>query len=330
MRLIRRSKNADQIDSALGTALWGVYFKLPLDSAGRTYYRATGGDSDRTFAIELNGAIVAVVECGAAQDGVLSHFGFPLEPRVDPTLAYPLRQRASIEIMSELKRLLREDKLSAVSVRHTAALDPDGLLLGAFSLEAENSHVELRAEANLSFDEETLFADLRKGHRQQVRWGNKNLVFSEFDARKPDRSALESYRAFHAKVAQRITRGDASWNAMYDAIVAGRGDLVLAHLDGELVSGTLVLDAIDTAYYASGVYDRHQFDKPLGHAPLFRAMMRAKQRGLRKFDIGELPSEGSTKERQIGYFKRGFTNRTVSSRIFRLSAAETKATDPSR
>jgi hypothetical protein len=327
MRLIRRTKHAELIDAALDTALWGAFFKLPLDPAGRTYYRAVGGTADRTFALEHDGAIVCVVECGAMADE-LSHFGFPLEPRVEPALAYPLRQKAAVEILSEFRRLLREDSLASVVVRLTPALDPDGLLLGPLSAEAESGRIELRAESDLALDEESLFGDLRKGHRQQVRWGEKNLVLSGVDAKQPDRAAFESYRAFHAKVAGRVTRGEESWNAMYDAIASGRGDLVLGHLDGALVSGTLVLDGLDTAYYASGVYDREQFDKPLGHAPLFRAMLRARNRGLKRFDIGELPSEASAKERQIGYFKRGFTNRTVSSRIFRLGIAPPQANAP--
>jgi lipid II:glycine glycyltransferase (peptidoglycan interpeptide bridge formation enzyme) len=92
-------------------------------------------------------------------------------------------------------------------------------------------------------------------------------------------------------------------------IVCGRGDLVLGHYAGDLVAGTMVMDGGDTAYYASAVYDRKQFDKPLGHAPLFNAIIRAKRRGLEVFDVGEIPLDADEKEMSIGYFKQGFTSR---------------------
>jgi hypothetical protein len=51
---------------------------------------------------------------------------------------------------------------------------------------------------------------------------------------------FESYRALHAEVAGRITRNDASWGAMCEAIASGVGRLVLSYLEGRLVGGTLI------------------------------------------------------------------------------------------
>jgi hypothetical protein len=318
MRLIRRTKFAEQIDAA--AAPWGIFFKLPLDAMGRAYYQATntGDTSDATFALEHDGAIVAVIECDTI-GGMLGRFGLSIEPRLDPALPYSLRQKAVVEITSEFKRLSKEMGGLPVQVRQSMGLDPDGLLLGNLIAEGATQALELRAEMDLSLDETALFDDLRKGHRQQVRWGEKNLTFSTVDQANPDRNAFEAYRLFHAEVAGRVTRGSESWDAMFASVAAGRGDLVFAHIDGQLVSGTLVLDGGDTAYYASGVYHRDHFDKPLGHASLFRAALRAKARGRTRFDVGEVPLAGvSEKEIRIGFFKRGFTNRTVQSHILTL------------
>ena len=78
--------------------------------------------------------------------------------------------------------------------------------------------------------------------------------------------------------------------------------------DGEMVTGTMVVDGAAQAYYASGVYDRERFDQPLGHWPLWLAVSRSAKRGMRVFDLGDLPlpESGSDKEFAIGYFKRGF------------------------
>ena len=98
---------------------------------------------------------------------------------------------------------------------------------------------------------------------------------------------------------------------MYDHIAGGGGELSLASLEGELVSGMLVVDGSTTATYASAAYDRERFEHPLAHWPLMNAILRAKDRGLRWFDIGELPhaADVSEKEASIAFFKQGFTDR---------------------
>ena len=322
MQLIRRSKHADMFDAAQAGAQWGTFFRLPLSRYGRAYYSAIHLDdaSDSSFALKQDGRIVAMIECDSI-GGNFGRFGFPIEVRIDPDLGYPARRKVAVEVISEFKRFLKEQEKSALSVRITDALDVDGILLGYLIAEGASCRQEMRAEIDLALDEQSLFDDLRKGHRQQVRWGENNLAFSSVDAANPDRAAFESYRQFHADVTGRVTRNAESWEAMFAAISAGHGDLILGFLEGALISGTLILDGGSTAYYVSGVYHRAHFDKPLGHASLFKAALRSKARGLRFFDVGELPdgqAGTSEKEVKIGFFKRGFTNRTVSSRVLIL------------
>jgi hypothetical protein len=130
-----------------------------------------------------------------------------------------------------------------------------------------------------------------------------------------DRALFDSYQAFHLKIAGHETRSQASWDAIYTWISAGGGELTLGSLDGELVSGTLVLYGSSIARYGSGVYDRTRFDKPLAHWPLWLAMQRSAEHGFEIFDIGDLPFAGTApdKEINIGYFKRGFATRVSTS-----------------
>jgi hypothetical protein len=103
---------------------------------------------------------------------------------------------------------------------------------------------------------------------------------------------------------------------MFDWIAAGRGELVLGFLSGELVTGTMAVDGNAATYYASGVYDRDRFDLPLGHWPLWLSMTRSAERGMQTFDLGDLPlpNAASPKEVAIGYFKRGFAT-TIATGI---------------
>ena len=98
---------------------------------------------------------------------------------------------------------------------------------------------------------------------------------------------------------------------LWEEIIGGRGELTVGHLkDGTLVTGTLVIDAGETAYYASGAYERELFDKPLGHFSVYNSIIRAAARGMEIYDIGEIYPKGvaTDKEVQIGFFKKGFTS----------------------
>jgi hypothetical protein len=88
------------------------------------------------------------------------------------------------------------------------------------------------------------------------------------------------------------------------------------------------LDAGETAYYASGAYDRALFDKPLAHATLYQSFVAAKARGRRWFGMGTVPLAGQgfdAKEIAIGHFKHGFTSRTINSTNWTVPIATTAA-----
>lgn len=317
MQLIRSQKSRPAIDAALCDPRWRMFLELPFGKHGRAYYRATaGGDwDDQTFAFEDAGGIVALVECDIA-GGVLNHFGFPIEPRVRPELPLEVRRQLAVDILAELRQIAAAHGATAIRLRSAAQNDGDGQLLGLLAEAGATAQAELRAVVDLAQSDEALLADLRSGHRRHLRWTEANLQTTFVDAAAPDRAAFEAYRVLHAEVVGRVTRNAGSWEEMYRAIVEGFGDLVLGHWQGRLVSGTLVLDGLQTAHYASGAYRRELFDKPLSHGTMFEAIRRARRRARAAFDVGELPSResgASEKEIAVGHFKRGFCSRTLSS-----------------
>ena len=323
MRLVRRAKDEAGFDALRDACSLPSFFKLMSGAHGRRYYQAVRDQSpaDLSFAIADTAGLMALVEVEVA-GGALRRFGFPLEIRLRGDLEPLVLRRVVRDILGELKRLAKEQAATTIAIRTSRALDPDGIVAGQCLGLGGTPGLELRAEADLGIGGKALAEDMRKGHRQQVKWGEKNLAQSFVDAANPDRAAFERFQAFHAEVAGRVTRPAASWDAMFEAITAGKGDLVLGTLDGLLVAGSLVLDADDTAYYASGVYHRGHFDKPLAHGTVFTSLARAAKRRLRFFDVGELPLPGgehNDKEVAIGFFKRGFTARTVESTVWTLT-----------
>jgi hypothetical protein len=332
MRLIRQKKVPEVIKAALDDPNYPSHFKLPFGTRGRSYYRAyfevgaVGGIEEFSFAMEHEGEIFALVECDNTL-GILGRFGLPIEPRIKSHLPYEIRSQAATEILAELKLIASNNHLETISIVSTAQLDPDGLILGALISQGAEPQIILRAESDLSLPNPLLFADLRKGHRQGVRWGCKHLTLSFVDRSTPDRNAFERFCSFYSDVAGRKTQNSNSWDENYRAITEGHGDLILGSLNRELVSGALILDAYDTGYYSLGASHRSHFDEPLAHAIVFTALLRAKSRNLRAFDLGEiyrLELGATKKEVAIGHFKSGFTSRTVSGIRVSWSIADSK------
>lgn len=168
--------------------------------------------------------------------------------------------------------------------------------------------------ADLTRSETELRRDLRKRFGSHVNWGEKNLQMTLVERANLSEADFNRYRRLHREAAGRDTRPEASWRAQFDAIRGGQAFLVLASLpDHGDVASTYIGLGRRCAVYWSGAYRRELFDKPLGHYPMYAAMLHSKKLGLAEFDLGEFPppSEGE-KVRAIGYFKRGFTSRRVA------------------
>jgi hypothetical protein len=286
---------------------------------GHAYYAATfGNDIDTSFAV-LRGhdAPRALVWCNV-HDGVLSYFGMPIQLFVrDNVLDAAEVTEAALQ---EVSRVAQAHHVGSVAVREdirSAVLSPLGK--GCVNRGARAEIIQ-HGICDLSLDESALRRKIRKSFQSLVNTGRRTIRLAYFNAGNPDIALFEAYRAFHSQVAGRMTRSNESWRVMFDLIAGGRGELALGYFDGdELVSGTMTFDGTEVAYYASGVYDRTQFDKPLAHFPLYDAIMRSGHRGLRYFDLGSLPAREtvSDKEYNIGYFKRGFATSVEMHLVWR-------------
>jgi len=328
MRLLRRHADPDQFDELVGLQLEGCVFGLPLWSVGRKYYGSTLADigAELSFLLEDQGRSVIAVMCDVT-NGYFGRYGMPAEVLLDEAGA---SKRAVSEAIGEIRRLAAENAKTVELLTPSPGRAPDFLSasLVAAGFEAEP---HFRAVVDLPSGPEAILADMRKGHRQQVRWGRDNFIISLVDQERSNFADFESYRALHAEVAGRVTRNEASWGAMCEAVASGAGRLVLSYFEGRLVGGTLILDSMNTAFYASGAYRRERFDKPLSHYPIYAAMISSAAAGNRWFDLGDvsLSPRMSDKERSISYFKRGFSSHLKVGHLWRWRApADVSASPP--
>jgi hypothetical protein len=274
---------------------------------GRAYHPAIHGDDhDKSFAVTVEGRVALVCLC-APLEGKLGFYGMPLRPILRPDLENDSRLLAVRSAFQYLDRLGKAHNLEEVVVLGGS----DGNISVYEEVARQFGGVVDRspvAIVDLVAGPAAWRAALRKSSRSLVNWGRRNLSIGYVNQKTPDRIQFDRYRMFHAEVAGRVTRSDSSWDVMYNWIIQGGGELVLGTLGDTLVAGSMFVDGQEISTYASGVYDRAQFDKPLGHYLLWLGMERAQARGLKALELGAVPARGTVtdKEYQIGYFKRGF------------------------
>lgn len=282
----------------------------------RKYYSIYFADThrDASFCVLLENKPVLTVLC-TRSPGNLDYYGMPVQffaaEQADETsvkLAFSHLDKLAAEGETPRIRVTDEGSLGSLSPVGKACLD-----------RRFRPEVSLTAYADLSEGEAGLRRSLRKSYKSLLNWGRANQSIAIVNAANPDRKLFDLYQHFHLKVAGRSTRPQATWDANFQTILEGGAELILGFLPGDdLVAATLIYDAEGTACYGSGVYDRDRFELPLAHWPLWLSMLRAHERGQRRFELGAVPPAGmaSGKEVAIGYFKRGFASEIDVSLIW--------------
>lgn len=216
----------------------------------------------------------------------------------------------AVRYLSSEARVSNQDRIDIHDESSTGELTPIGR--ACFKHRARLM-TTVRAVVDLHLGDDALRRDVRKSFKSLISWGRKNLELRALNKDNPDRAAFHELIEFHKNVSGRSTRPQATWDFQFDEVTSGLGEVILGYLDGELVSGNIILDYGDTSLYSSGIYRRELFDLPLAHSLLFESMLSAGRRGITYFDLGEIPGERDVdpKEYNIGFFKRGFTSRLI-------------------
>ena len=316
---LRRSINSTEALPGLDQASFG----LSMSARGAAYYHAASADvvQDLSFGYYDGERPAIIVSCSKGSSGALDRFGFPIEIWCDPDLSDPILLRLSRDLGGELANVAREAGLDRVILRTPSDKRLAGLLAARYTAQGYFPEATFPIAFALDKDDAELLAACRSGHRQQIRSGMKCYALDFVGVSAPDRTKFEAFRQLHAEVAGRVTRPAASWDRMFDMLAAGDGDLALTLVDCELLGGTLMLDAGNTSYYASGAYVRSHFDKPLAHFPLYTCICRARDRGRMRAHLGELSASlvaTSDKEKSIASFKSGFSNMVESSLVWTI------------
>ena len=281
---------------------------------GRALYKAvndeTGSHTPHYFAVMDENEPLILVPATSNFENV-SSFGLPLTLGLRKGGSPRLWKKAFAAAFDHLRYIARHNNAPRIKILGGHSNSPLSLTDIACIDQRARPNTHIHAIVEDVTNEVGVRRQLRDSYRSLVNWGQRQIRPVYVNATDPSRANFDAYRDFHAKVTGSISHGSAYWDIFWQEIIAGHGELSLGFLnDGRLATGTLVIDAEETTYYASGVYDRELFDKPLGHFPVFDSIVRSKSRGLKTYDLGEIfPAGGSSeKEGQIGFFKKGFTS----------------------
>lgn len=133
------------------------------------------------------------------------------------------------------------------------------------------------------------------------------------------RAWFDVYQGLHEKASGRKTRPQRTFDLMYDWIVGGDAELLVAHtLDVPQVAGaSLWICHKDGVYYASSAREPSlQREHPVGHFMVWAAMEHFAARGYQWLDLGHghvddgVDEKDRKKQEAIITFKRGFVRGT--------------------
>lgn len=264
--------------------------------------------TSHSFLIVRDNSPALWVTCGDRGDR-LTHFGFPIQFNWHKNVT-PDRKIIQGALV-HLNALKQEQKLRYIWITGDGINNQLGPLDRACLDEGGRPVARFNAVMDLSKDETDLRKGLRKSYKSLINWGKRSFNMTYLNKDNPDADLFEHFITFYNKVAGQSVHSDATWQALFQLITQGRGEISLAFdQEYQLVAGSAFIDEGGTCLYFIAAYERDRFDKPIGHWPVFNASLRAKERGNKWFDLGEFYAAGekTEKDRSIGFFKKGFTD----------------------
>lgn len=171
----------------------------------------------------------------------------------------------------------------------------------------------------LSYDEECILRNMRKGHKAAIKRILKNNEYriDVFDNTNITYDVLLKFKYIHKIDAGRQTRTDESWDCMYDWLTKGYAILVLFYYDGSYIAGALIMCYKKAAYYASyAVLDSKLCSGLVGYAIQWETIRYLKSQGYNIYELGtnhyksgNVDDIQDNKLYEIAKFKKGFRNR---------------------
>jgi lipid II:glycine glycyltransferase (peptidoglycan interpeptide bridge formation enzyme) len=302
--------NPEQLLKFRGSALYGVTERSYFYSPGEERFQSAYHESEtfqpfnRVFFVDDEPSLLVRSQI---RNGRLSYWGRPAKIFRLPML---LPQNLRL-IQGQLKEELAKQSVQTMTLEH------DDAALSAFWDARISTSFDARGSIDLTQSEENISASVRRSYKSLINWGRNNLTVQIVNQANLTNEAIDQFRDFHIRVAGRQTRSQKTWDVQRELIQENSAFVVNGFLDTRLVSSILILYGKTDAVYGVAVNDRALMadKKPIGHWPLFRAILEAKTIGMKTFDLGPIntPEGSDDKENNIAKFKKGFCELITST-----------------
>jgi len=295
-------------DSVLNKASNVLVFYL---KSSVTYYVEYFGGKNLSFILYENNQAVGIFPLFIYKnqmDWTISGDGVNLiKPLFIDSISKKTKKRLEktiIEIIEEIANNLEIKKIQ---------LFDDGIGLSSWYLlwleRANKNFLTHQLAINLQRSIEEIKLDFRKSYKPLV-----NKALKEWDifiCKDNLNENFEAFRLLHLGVAGRETRSRKSWQIQQQQIENNEAFLVMVKNNNALVGAGFFTYTKDIGSYSVGAYKRELFDKPIGHGVQMKAIEMLKEKGCKKYLIGQKmisldKNKPTDKELSISHFKEGF------------------------
>ncbi len=243
----------------------------------------------------------------------LSFFGSPLDIYSDTNFPIQNQNKAFVEVYTKIESIKEETGAQTVKF-----FEEPHFLLKYYEHENIESHIVFENTIDLTKSEDDIFMCIRKSYKSLINWGKRNLDLHIYDKTNMTDDIICKFEDFHIQVSKRRTRSHESWMLQAEAVKEGLAYIVFCNYEGKLVSATLVLNGDSECYYGVCVNDRELMAQnlPIGHYGLYKSILLAKEKGLKKFNFGDVTDNLDPKVNAIVKYKRGFSNQMTSRNYY--------------
>jgi len=170
---------------------------------------------------------------------------------------------------------------------------------------------------DLRKDVGVLWADIRKGHKSDIKCAGQVCEAKVWDQHTIMTEKFREYQSLHRKDAGRVTRSQRTFDLMLSWVRQGLAILVEANYRGQAVGFSLVILFSTGAYYGSSCKDPDCPDIAASHLIQWRTIRWLKEHHFEWYDMGlqqfclQWFDPASPKDISIALFKRGFGGVTI-------------------
>lgn len=262
-------------------------------------------------------------------------------PALSNGLSLSRRNQLLKDGFQQVDKLAQEHDIVRISLRFwplAPALVSSGLPADNYLVRYGFGDTSLASQVlDLAGSPDTILRGMTKGHRYDIKRGEKILKTMAYGQNSITRQDFDRYVALHEKASGRRTRPQSTFDMQYQWILEGKAALFGARLENDFV-GFIYIDTYkDGAYFGSSCNDPEHSSLPITHVLQWRIIRWLKEQGYRHYELGpqqygpQFQDFPSQKELDISLFKRGFGGQPVplycgekfySAEFYRLIAAD--------